>query len=459
MSNLALQTETGDLKLSELITALSHALDITEGQPPGHCMRSCWVGMHIASELDVSSEASRDLYYSILLKDLGCSSNAARICELYATDDLSFKKNHKLAGTRTSQLLKFLIQNTGLKAGMTERIKKVFEIIGSKQNFTQELIQSRCSRGAQIAKKLQFSDQVCAAIHSLDEHYDGKGNPAQLKGDEIPLFSRIALLSQVVDVYFKACGKKAAVAEVKNRRGTWFDPEIVDAFLKVAEDDTLWQALAEDGIHEKVLALEPAEQALPLSESLLDEIALAFGQVVDAKSPFTAGHSERVATYSNLMASHFGLPTAQRRWVKRAALLHDIGKLGVSNSVLDKPDKLTESEWGEMKKHPVFTEQILSNIDAFKALAQSAAAHHEKLDGSGYPKGLAADQIDIVTRIITTADIFDALSADRPYREAMPLAKVNQIMTDMVGTAIDQACFTALQQAVIPCFGQGQQCG
>lgn len=391
MSIFLIKPETNDLKLSELITALSHALDITEGQPPGHCMRSCWVGMHIAKVLGLSAEVSRDLYYSILLKDLGCSSNAARICELYATDDLEFKKNHKLAGSRTSQLLKFLIQNTGLKASMTQRVKRVFEIIGSKQNFTQELIQSRCSRGAQIAKRLQFSDQVCAAIHSLDEHFDGKGNPAQLRGEEIPLFSRIALLSQVVDVYFKACGKEEAITEVKSRSGTWFDPKIVEAFLEVAEDEALWHALSTSGIHKKVLALEPAEQALPLTESLLDEIALAFGQVVDAKSPFTAGHSERVATYSDLIAEHYQLPEAERRWVKRAALLHDIGKLGVSNSVLDKPDKLSESEWREMKKHPVFTEQILSNIAAFKSLAESAAAHHEKLDGSGYPKGLASE--------------------------------------------------------------------
>ena len=143
-----------------------------------------------------------------------------------------------------------------------------------------------------------------------------------------------------------------------------------------------------------------------------------------------------------------GLSAERRRWLKRAALLHDIGKLGVSNSILDKPGKLDEAEWVAMKMHAAHTETILSRIAAFDDMAAIAGAHHERLDGLGYPHGLKGEQIAMETRIITTADIFDALTADRPYRAAMPVTKAIAIMTEMIGTQIDPDCLTALQKAI-----------
>ena len=153
--------------------------------------------------------------------------------------------------------------------------------------------------------------------------------------------------------------------------------------------------------------------------------------------------------FTDLIAKQMGLSAEQRRWLKRAALLHDIGKLGVSNTILDKPGRLNS---GRMGSHEIactaYTETILSRITAFNELAAVAAAHHERLDGQGYPRGLQGDQITLETRIITTADIFDALTADRPYRGALPVDKAFAIMSDMVGVAIDSNCFAALRQGM-----------
>ena len=149
-----------------------------------------------------------------------------------------------------------------------------------------------------------------------------------------------------------------------------------------------------------------------------------------------------------MIAEQMGLPAERRRWLKRAALLHDIGKLGVSNSILDKPGKLDDEEWAAMKQHAAYSEAILSRIDVFSDLAPIAGAHHERLDGKGYPRGLKGDEIVFETRIITTADIFDALTADRPYRPAMPISKALAIMSDMVGSAIDPRCFEAISVAM-----------
>jgi HD-GYP domain-containing protein (c-di-GMP phosphodiesterase class II) len=170
--------------------------------------------------------------------------------------------------------------------------------------------------------------------------------------------------------------------------------------------------------------------------------------VIDSKSPYTSGHSERETLFSDMIAERLAFTAEQRRWLKRAALLHDIGKLGVSNSILDKPGKLDADEWAAMQLHAAYTETILSRIAAFCDLAPVAGAHHERLDGKGYPHGLSGDEIVLETRIITTADIFDALTADRPYRAAMPVTKALAIMTDMLGTAIDGRCFEALRRGL-----------
>lgn len=444
----AMISPLGGLKLAELISALSHALDITEGQPEGHCVRCCWIGMHVGRHIGLSDEALWDLYYTLLLKDLGCSSNAARICELYLTDDLDFKRDFKTVGDSLPKVLQFVLKHTGLKAGLAERFRSVLTIMRDGSEIAHELIATRCQRGAEIARLLRFPESVSQGIYSLDEHFNGQGKPDGLVGEAIPLLARIALLAQVIDVFHTAGGQQAALDEVRLRAGRWFDPQLVAAFEQVAAAPAFWTTLASPEVNAAVLALEPASQVVALDDDYLDDIAAAFGQVVDSKSPYTSGHSARVALYTDLIAEQLGLSFERRRWLKRGALLHDVGKLGVSNSVLDKPGKLDAEEWAAVQAHAMYTETILSRIDAFAELARVAAAHHERLDGKGYPRGVTAEAICLETRIITTADIFDAITAERPYRGAVPIPKTLEIMAENVGTAIDPQCFAALKQAL-----------
>ena len=435
-------------KLAELISALSHALDITEGQPEGHCVRCCWIGMHLGRSIGLTDSQQWELYYTLLLKDLGCSSNAARICELYLTDDLNFKRDFKQVGDSLPQVVRFVLQHTGLKAGLAERFRSVLHIFRHGPEVSQELIQTRCQRSAEIARLLRFSEGVAAGIYSLDEHWSGQGKPHQLSGTAIPVYARIALLAQVVDVFHTADGKDAAMDEVRRRSGQWFDPALVAAMDAVAADDAFWDMLCSPEIERAVLTLEPAACEVPLDEDYLDDIATAFGQVVDSKSPYTSGHSARVALYTDLIAEAMGLSPQRRRWLKRGALLHDVGKLGVSNSVLDKAGALDEAEWAAVRDHARLTESILSKIHAFSELAKIAGAHHERLDGKGYPKGLKGEEISLETRIITTADIFDAITAERPYRGAVAIPKTLEMMAKTVGTALDADCFEALKRAM-----------
>lgn len=445
---LAVQGPENRVDLAELVGALSHALDITEGQPPGHGVRCCWIGMHMGAALGFDEALLGDLYYALLLKDIGCSSNAARICQLYLADDLSFKRDHKRLDDALPQILRFVLSHTGMKSGLAERFRSILNIAMHGGEIVRDLIETRCTRGAEIARQMRFSERVQSAILDLDEHWNGRGHPVGLEGEAISPLARIALLAQVVDVFFMTSGSEAAIAEVAERSGSWFDPSYVAAFVEIAKASAFWDGLASEDIDARVIALEPQRRSIVVDDDYLDDVAAGFARVIDAKSPYTRGHSDRVALFADMIAEQLGLTTDRRRWLKRAALLHDIGKLGVSNQILDKPAKLDDEEWVAMRAHSALGQRILSRIGAFADLAEIAAAHHERLDGRGYPRGLKADEIGLETRIVTTADIFDALTAERPYRAAMPVSRAFSIMDADIGTAIDGTCLDALKRAM-----------
>lgn len=439
---------TKSVSLAELVGAFSYALDITEGQPAGHCVRACWIGSHVGRAIGLSPPQLHDLYYTLLLKDLGCSSNAARICELYDADDRAFKQGYKTVGTSLAATLHFVFAKTARGRRFGERASAIGNILKNGPAIADEMILSRCTRGADIARLLRFSEDVCEGIYRLDEHWDGSGRPGRLSGDAIPLYSRIALLAQIADVFHTHAGRDAAVAELRRRSGSWLDPELVSAFEDIAKSEAFWAGLVSPFLDARLVALAPPETAGVVDDEYLDAIARAFGEVIDAKSPYTSGHSSRVADIASAIADKMGVPESRRRWLYRAAMLHDIGKLGVSNTILDKPGKLDEAEWEVMRTHASHTQEILGRVGVLAHLAPVAAAHHERLDGRGYPLGLAEYQITRETRIITVCDFYDALTADRPYRAAMPVDDALAVIAEEVGSAIDGDCFDALRAAV-----------
>ena len=228
-------------------------------------------------------------------------------------------------------------------------------ILANGDAIAQEMIVTRCTRGADIARSLRFPEAVCDGIYRLDEHWDGSGRPGRLRGESIPLPARIALLAQVIDVFHSHAGREAAIEEAARRAGGWFDPGLVAAFERVAREHSFWTALSSPFLEARVVGLVPAGDDCAIDEDYLDAIAAAFGQVIDAKSPYTAGHSGRVAELSAMIAGHLDVPADRLRWLRRAAFLHDVGKLGVSNAILDKPAGLDTEEWAEMRAHAAHT--------------------------------------------------------------------------------------------------------
>ena len=438
-----------EVRLSEVLAGLSYSLDLTEGQRPGHAVRTCQIGMRIADVMGLNPDQRSALFYALLLKDLGCSSNAARFAALFAADDHHLKADVKLTNWPLAlESFRYVTRNVAPGQFFLRRVWRMLAVLLRGPSGAREVVRTRCERGAEIARMLGCADETAQAIRCIDEHWDGRGQPYHLAGEQISLLGRIVGLAQTVEVFFSAYGIKTACDMAVERRGRWFDPMVVDALESVRHDTAFWQWVGEGDSLNSVASLEPADRVILADEGDLDRVAEGFARVIDAKSAWTYEHSNGVADLAVELGTRLGMSQPEVRELRRAALLHDLGKLGVSSLILDKAGKLTDDEFAVMRRHPEHTSRILSRVGCFRHLAFVASSHHERLDGKGYHQRLGSGHLSLSTRVLCTADICDALRTSRPYRPGLPTERVLDVMGREVGTAIDPDCFDALQSVL-----------
>ncbi len=431
--------------LSEVVSALSFALDLTEDARPGHAVRTCLLGMRIAAKLGLPDDQLSSLYYALLLKDLGCSCNANLLCEMVGGDDRAIKRKVKLEDWRYPSIsgLQLLWEHAGPGEPFLDKSKRVLHLALRRRSFRKELVRLRCECAASIARKIGLSAATVDAIVNLDEHWNGRGYPNRLRGEAVPLLARIVNIAQCLDLFASDNGTAAAINLVRHRSGSWFDPQLVSIARSLASNGSLWQHYGSGMERKAVLDLEPGA-VLRANDEQIDNISEALADVVDAKSPFTYGHSLGVRDAATHIARQMGIVGDRALLIQRAALLHDIGKLRVPNTILDKPGKLDVIEWQVVREHPGLGGEILGRIKPFKELARIVAEHHEKLDGSGYPTGLKADQLSIESRIVAVADVYAALLEDRAYRKGLSKKEALTRMQRYIPTKLDPNCCEAL---------------
>jgi HD-GYP domain-containing protein (c-di-GMP phosphodiesterase class II) len=433
------------VSVAEVFSALSFALDISEGHPFGHALRTCLIGMRLAERMGLPMADRRDLYYGLMLKDVGCSSNAARVFELFGGDDRVAKRDlMRVDWPNYFKAARFALAHAAPGASWFERACRVAGLAAAGPRAAAELVKTRCERGADIVTRLGFSPQVAAALGALDEHWDGHGYPRGLRGPEIPLLARIMALAQTLEVFAALEGPPAALDVAHERGGRWFDPTLVSAAQDLEPDLTRWCGLDEHALQQAVRDSEPGDAALLAGPGTLDRIAEGFAAVVDAKSPYTATHSARVTEIAVGIAREMGVPLVEIADLRRAGLLHDLGKLSIPNSILDKPGALTAEEWELVRLHPFFTECVIQRIRGFGSLAVVAASHHERLDGRGYHRNLRGEEIPPGGRVLAVADMFEALTANRPYRPALPEETAIRILEAERGIGLDADVLDAL---------------
>ncbi len=442
----------GAVILSEVISALTFALDLTENALPGHSLRTCLLGMRLAEAVGLPGDELTSLYYALLLKDIGCADHVTRLSQIMATDDrapwslanlpVDLASNPLLLERVWREVLPGvpLPSDIGRLAGVEARRGSD----GYGNNDTEQ------HRGAETMRHLSMSDATIAAVANLNERWDGSGHPHGRKGEAIPRLARICAVAQTLDAFASEHGPETALRMVRARRGTWFDPELVRAVQVLHVSGRLWshcQTRDVEATRTEVLRLDPGVSS-PLTSDHVDRICEAFGNVVDAKSPFTYHHSLGVTEVAVAIATELGLQPDRISLVRRAAFLHDIGKLAVPNQILDKRGKLDAREWVIITRHPKISGSILQRVGAFRELACLAAEHHERLDGSGYPLGLKAEDLSLESRVIALADCYSAMAEDRPYRPGLdPKDILAEIGRDVPGK-FDADCFTALQTSV-----------
>ena len=437
------------VRVSEVLSALSFALDLTEGQPMGHALRTCLISQTIAQQFGLSIRQRTDLFYAALLKDVGCSSNAARVFELFGGDDREAKSARmRVDWANYAKAVRFGLAHASPGGSWLERAKRIASLARRGPSVAGELVAIRCAQGATIVRSLGFSAGVIAAVESLEEHWDGHGQPRGLSGEQVPLLGRILCLAQSLEVFAMVEGPRAALAMADARSGRWFDPTLVKLTHEMGPSLESWCGLSERDLGDAVRASEPGDASLLAGPEALDRIALAFAGVVDAKSPYTAAHSYRVTEIALAIGRKLGFDEPSLRQFKRAALLHDIGKLSLPNSILDKPGPLSPAEWEAVKLHPYYTLRVLLHVRGFKPIAQIAASHHERLDGRGYFRGLKGDQFPLVAQVLATADQFDALSTARPYRPALPEETALKILEKDRDVSVSGECIDALTHVI-----------
>jgi putative nucleotidyltransferase with HDIG domain len=420
------------VSLSEVLAAMSRALDLTEGQSVGHTVRTTIIGMRLAEELDLSAFDRVALYGALLLKDSG-SSGQSRVEEVLSAD--------KHEPTHLNGIAHF-----------PGRAFSVFKTAGgllgrSKPAPAQSRLLTRAERGESMALRMGFSTATADAIRHIDEHWDGTGIPDGRVGHEIPIFSRIILLAQTLDAFYTQRGLLSAMKMLRERSNQWFDPIVVRIARSWREDIDWWESLQSPDATAMAIAVEPQQHTRYVDERGLDEVARAFAEIIDAKSSYTYQHSTNVAKYARATAFELGFEKSDVSILNRAALLHDIGKLGVSSSILDKAGPMTDDERAEMQRHPVYTWEILQRVGAFAGFARTAALHHEKLDGTGYPWGVKAEALDVPARILCVADIYEALTAHRPYRAGLTREAALKIIRSGSGKHVCPLATEALTEA------------
>jgi putative nucleotidyltransferase with HDIG domain len=441
---------------------MTFALDLTEGALPGHALRSCLLGMRLGEAIGLSEADMASLYYALQLKDAGCSSNAARMTQIVGGDDRAVKSVAKLADwTRPyapdPRTVQNLWKNVLPREPLPQRLYRIFQIAVTQPRNNRIMIELRCERGADIVHKLKLGDEAAETVRRLDEHWDGSGYPGRQRGENIPLLARIAAVAQNLDVFGTEDGEAAALEVLRRRSATWFDPELVRVAERLHGEGCLWTHCRRsdnpEDTRRAVLHLDPGTNAT-LTAERIDDICEAFAGIVDAKSPFTYTHSLGVTDVAVAMARELQLTPERVQLVQRAALLHDLGKLGVPNTILDKPGPMDHDEWAVVRQHPAHSRAILERVAAFEEIAALAGEHHERLNGSGYPLRLTGEQMSLESRLIAMADAFAAMTEERPYRAARDPRAILQIIARGVPQEMDAACFEALRTLVLRHDGQ-----
>ena len=401
-------------RLAELVAALSLGVDLGFGQPMEHVLRQCLIALRLADHAGLGEQDRMAVYYTALLVNVGCHADAHEQAKWFG-DDITLKSGkyaHELGSVRGALATMRLV---GAGNPPLHRFRVGLEFAFSGHRQLDGMISQHARLARTLAEQLELPGAVREGVGAAYEQWDGRGWPGTLKAGAIPVAARIAQLAEFTEVAHRVGGVAGATALARRRAGRQFDPALAALLCSHAEE--IFGGLEAAPAWRTVIAAEPA-LAVELSPDQLDRALAAIANFVDLKSPFTLGHSVAVAELAEEAGRRLGLPPEQVLALRRAGFVHGFGRLGVSNSIWDRPGPLSAGEWERIRMYPYLTERMLHQSAALAPLGEIAVQHRERLDGSGYPRGLSGGAISRPARVLGAADAYASMREPRPHRPA-----------------------------------------
>lgn len=409
------EVATSPVRLAELVATMSLVSDLGMGRPMERVLRQTVLAIRLAEAAGTSAEVRAAAYYTSLLTWIGCAVETSELAALFGDETKLYADTHDddLGGLGMAV---FTARHLGGGSTPLRRAGLVGQFVVTAGRSVRQVMAAHCQAASNLATQLDLGPQVSQPLMQAFERWDGRGVPGDARATDLAPAIRLVHLADNLEAFFHTGGAEAAVAVARQRRGTQFDPQLVDCFLDRNAD--LLHGLHDIQAWDEVIALDPRLGAR-LTEAELDRALEAFADFADLKSPTRIGHSRGVAALAVSAARQLGMAREDVTLLRRAALVHDIGMIGVSSTVWEEIRPWTVAQRERAQTHPYLTERMLARVPALAGVARCAALHHERLDGSGYPHGVGRNALPMTARILAAADVYQALLQPRPHRPAL----------------------------------------
>jgi HD-GYP domain-containing protein (c-di-GMP phosphodiesterase class II) len=436
---------TEQVRAAEVIASLCLATDLGMGFPFEHGLHATLTTMRLCEALDVDEDTLSRTYYACLLMYVGCTVDEEERSEIFG-GSMTEHHTHRQFGSRVESLSGVVGALPSPDANLPRRAWQVLTRLPRASRFIDGHFAALCEVAGMLAVRLGMPKSVHGMFPLLTERWDGRSVLERASGDEIPLPLRIIQVGRDA-AYQRLIGDDAYVIDViRSRSGKAFDPDVAATFMDNA-DEILGPREPPETTWEDVLAAEPRPR-LTLEGPAIDRALRAMGAFSDLVSPYLSGHSSGVAELAGSAAELHGFADAEVETIRRAGFVHDIGRTAISSRIWNKPGPLTADEREQARLHPYHTDRVLARSPFLAEVRSIAMAHHERLDASGYHRGLGIASLSPASRLLAAADAFRSKIEPRPYREALSPEMATKVLVDKAERGgFDPAMVRAIAEA------------